>query len=167
MTSIEMREPKKPKITKADLSLQKKIGTGQIDERVVKKCQEVMDRNEVDFGPLALELLSKLDVAVKEAKKGGKPKAQAVQDIVTPVMQLKANAATFKYDLISNLANVMLSFLEAITDLDKTVIEIVEAHQKTLSVIVMKKMAGTGGAPGKQLEDELKGACKRYFTKKS
>jgi hypothetical protein len=162
-----MREPKKPKITKADLSLQKKIGTGTVEEKLIKKCQDVMDRNEVDFGPMALELLDKLDKAVKEAKKGGKPQKEAIQDIVTPVMQLKANAATFKYDLISNLANVMLSFLEAIKDLDKTVIEIVEAHQKTLSVIVMKKMAGNGGDAGKLLEDELKGACKRYFTKKS
>ncbi|GJL85639.1 MAG: hypothetical protein DHS20C02_14140 [Micavibrio sp.] len=164
--SIEMKEPMKPKVIKADYTLQSKIGSGPLDERIVKRCQKVMDSNDVDFSPLAQEFLDKLDSAIKEAKSGKLSTEQAVEIMTQPVMQLKANAAIFRYELIGNLANVMLSFLEAITDLDDDVLAIVDAHQKTLSAIVIKKMSGTGGAPGKQLEDELKGACKRYFSKK-
>jgi len=82
-------------------------------------------------------------------------------------MTIKANAAMFNYDLITNLANVMLSFLESIKKLDKDVIEIVDAHHKTLTMIVLKKMKGDIGEPGKQLENELKGVCKRYFSRKA
>ncbi|MCB1531787.1 MAG: hypothetical protein KDJ35_02845, partial [Alphaproteobacteria bacterium] len=64
-------------------------------------------------------------------------------------------------------ANVMLSFLEAVKELDEDVVRIVEAHHKTLSAIVIKKMQGDGGQAGKLMEDELRAACKRYFSKKA
>ncbi len=164
--SIEMRDAAKAKVIKADYALQSKIGSGPLDERIVEKCQKVLENNDVDFSPLAKEFLEKLDSAIKEAKEGKLSMNEAVEAMTEPVMQLKANAATFRYELIGNLANVMLSFLEAIKEMDATVLDIVDAHHKTLSAIVIKKMSGDGGAPGKQLEDELKGACKRYFSKK-
>ena len=164
---IDMTEtkPEKPKVIKAKKDLQEKVGTGKIDDRTIERCQSVMDNNDIDFQPLAMEFLDKLTRAIKAAKTADISTTDAVSDLTAPVMQLKANAATFKYDLISNLANVMLSFLESITELDKDAISIVEAHHKTLTAIVVKKMEGNGGAFGKQMEDELKGACQRYFAK--
>lgn len=161
-----MTESKKANIIKADKTLQFKIGAGPLDERVVERCQVVMDKNEVDFSPLGLKYLSELQDAIQATKSGTMNKKQATQAITEPVMQLKANAATFRYTLISNLANVMLSFLEAIDEIDNSVIEIVEAHHKSLSAIVIKKMHGDGGTAGKQMEEELRAACKRYFARK-
>lgn len=163
--SVELQSPKKVKIIKADTRLQAKVGIGSVDVKMVEKCQKVIDGNVVDFAPLANEFLDKLKTAIADTKSGKLPKDKAVEAMSTPVMQLKANAATFRYELISNLANVMLSFLESITALDDDVLAIVEAHYKTLSAIVLKKMSGTGGSSGKLLEDELKGACKRYFSR--
>jgi hypothetical protein len=165
---IDMTEmkPDKPKVIKANKSLQEKVGTGKIDDTVIEKCQTVMDNNDVDFTPLAMEYLDKLATAIKTAKTSDISMEEAVSNLTAPVMQLKANAATFKYSLIGNLANVMLSFLEGVQELDKDAISIVEAHHKTLTAIVIKKMTGTGGAFGAQMEDELKNACKRYFAKR-
>ena len=165
---IDMTEmkPDKPKVIKANKSLQEKVGTGKIDDTVIEKCQTVMDNNDVDFTPLAMEYLDKLATAIKTAKTSDIETKEAVNNLTAPVMQLKANAATFKYSLIGNLANVMLSFLEGVQELDKDAISIVEAHHKTLTAIVIKKMTGTGGAFGAQMEDELKNACKRYFAKR-
>jgi len=164
---IDMTETKRdqPKVIKAKKDLQEKVGTGKIDEAVVEKCQSVMDNNDIDFQPLAMEFLDKLSQAIKAAKASEIDTKSSINDLTAPVMQLKANAATFKYDLIGNLANVMLSFLENIKELDKDAIAIIEAHHKTLTAIVIKKMVGNGGAFGKQMEEELKGACQRYFAK--
>lgn len=164
--AIEMSESKKARVIKANHMLQAKVGSGPLDERVVERCQEVMDSNEVDFGPLADEYLKKFSKAISEVNVGDKDIRQSIQDMTEPVMELKANAAIFRYTLVGNLANVMLSFLEAVTVLDQDVMQIVDAHHKTLSAIIAKKLQGDGGAYGKQLEDELKGACKRYFSKK-
>lgn len=146
--------------------LQAKVGSGPLDAQKVEACQQVIDNNDVDFAPMAKDILGRLSKAIDEARAGNIELEQAIQDMTQPVMELKANAALFRYDLIGNLANVMLSFLESVKTLDKTVIEIVDAHHKTLTAIVMKKMQGDGGKYGKQLEQELKDACLRYFQKK-
>lgn len=158
-----MEDTVEPKIIKANKSLQAKVGTGPLDERTVERCQAVMDNNDVDFTPLGMQFLNELKEATQKAKSGEVDLKQSVQDMTEPVMQLKANAKTFRYTLVGNLANVMLSFLEAIQEMDDGMIEIVDAHHKTLTAIIMKKMQGDGGEYGKQLEDELKSACKRYF----
>lgn len=166
MTDTEAAN-KKIKVHKADLQLQTKIGTGPLDERTVERCQKVMDTNKVDFTPLAMEYLDKLEKATTAAKSADPITSEHIQAITTPVMQLKANATTFHYNLIGNLANVMLSFLESIQKLDGDAISIVQAHHQTLKAIVLKKITGDGGAVGKQMEEELKGACKRYFAKRT
>lgn len=159
---------KKAKVIKANYMLQSKVGSGPVDQQTLQRCQEVMDNNNVDFAPLAMEYLDKLSEAIKKAREQGSAmgKDQVVQSITAPVMQLKANASIFRYNLVGNLANVMLSFLESIKAVDEEAIQIVEAHHKTLTAIVIKKMKGDGGAYGKQLESELKNACQRYFTRR-
>lgn len=161
-----MTETKKANIIKADYGLQNKIGTGPLDPETVKKCQSVIDNNNVDFSPIALEILEGLEKAIASAKSPGTPTRDGIQGMAQTVMQLKANAATFRYTLIGNLANVMLSFLESVKTLDADVIQICEAHHKTLKAIIVKRLQGDGGIYGKQLEEELKSACKRYLSKK-
>jgi hypothetical protein len=158
--------PQDVSVIKANMALQAKVGAGPLDEKVVERCQEVIDNNTVDFAPLAMEYLNSLEAAIQKAKSGGVNIKQATEEMTAPVMQLKANATTFKYNLIGNLANIMLSFLEGVKELDNDVIAIVGAHHQTLKAIVLKKMSGDGGAVGKTMEEELKGACARYFSKR-
>ena len=159
-----MSQTKEVEIIQADKMLQSKVGTGKIDDAAIEKCQEVMDNNNVDFAPVAIEFLDKLQEAIEYAKSNDHEMTKAVKMMTTPVMQLKANAATFHYNLVGNLANVMLSFLEALKVLDDDAITIVGAHHKTLHAIALKKMKGDGGAYGVQLEQELKDVCKRYYA---
>ena len=72
----------------------------------------------------------------------------------------------FKYDLVGNLTNIMLNFLETVEDFDDDVIDIVQAHEDTLRHIITNKIAGDGGEDGMRLQKELKDACKRYFAKR-
>ena len=155
------------KVHSADKSLQARIGTGPLDERAVERSQKVMDNNTVDFAPMALEFLDELERAIAMCKKNDVLMEESIAAMTTPVMQLKANASTFRYNLIGNMANIMLSFLEAIQKLDEDAVAIVTAHHQTLKAIVTNKMAGDGGPVGQQMEDELKAACKRYFGKRT
>lgn len=161
-----MSDDKQTNIIKANRMLQAKVGAGPLDTQKVERAQTVMDNNDVDFSPLGMEILAKLSDAIQKAKSGDLEIKEAKQAMTEPVMQLKANAATFRYSLIGNLANIMLSFLESVREMDDAAIQIVEAHHKTLTAIVMKKMQGDGGPAGAQMEQELKGACARYFKSK-
>lgn len=159
---------KKPKTYKASLLLQNKVGIGPLDQKIVEKAQNAIDNNEVDFTPLGLQFLEKLtenlDKVEKELGVGNIDEQK--QLITRPVMELKANATIFHYSLIGNLANIMLSFLESINEIDKDAVSIVRAHHTTLNAIILKKMKGDGGKNGEIFMSELKQACARYYSKK-
>ena len=161
-----MATDKKVNIIKANFALQLKVGAGPLDERAVKDMQTVIDKNDVDFAPLGLSILEKLQDALDRADDLSVTMTQMKEMLIKPVMELKANATTFKYDLIGSLANIMLQFLETITVMDKDAIEIVQAHHKSLHMIIVRKISGNGGEAGKALTNELKNACDRYHHKK-
>lgn len=156
----------KANIIKANYKLQQKIGMGPLDEKAVLECQKVIESNQVDFGPIGIAILDKLAAGLEKAKDPSVTMEQMKSILTAPVMELKANAAIFHYALIGNLANIMLSFLEAILVMDKDAIEIVKAHHKSLHMILVRGMKGDGGEAGKHLEQELRQACDRYYNKK-
>ncbi len=151
-------------VIKADYLLQAKVGTGKIPAKLIKKGQNEIDKNDFDFVPLAQEFLKELAVNLEESRKLA-DKIRLKNEITNSVMQLKANASTFHYDLVGTLAGNMLDFIEEIKEIDEDVIEITNAHYRTISALIAKRMAGTGGPFGKELEQELGNACQRYFTK--
>lgn len=156
----------KSKVIKANYRLQLKAGKGGVDAKKIEESQKVIDTNDVDFTPIALSALRRMETALELAEKHGVTVEGIKASITTPVMELKAHAATFQYPLLGNLSNTMLTFLENIRVLDEDALEIVKAHHKTLHLIVVKEMKGNGGNAGKQLEDELRLVCARYFSKK-
>ena len=155
------------RVIKASYILQSKVGAGPLDQEKVRESQRVIDTNRVDFVPLGLEFLDELEAILKQAKEEHMDPTELRELMTQPIMQLKANASMFKYDLIGDLANVMLSFLESIKEVDNDAHEIVEAHHKTLRAIITKRMSGNGGVHGQAFTNELKQACRRYFNAKN
>lgn len=158
-------ESAKPKVIKAKYELQQKVGMGPLDEKKVTLSQAVIENNQVDFVPLGLSILKSLSDALAQANDPSISMKDMKVMLTKPVMELKANAAHFRYTLITDMANVMLNFLESIHAMDPDAINIVRAHHDTLNLIIIKKMEGSGGAVGKQLVDELKMACDRYYKR--
>jgi hypothetical protein len=158
-------EEKEPRIVKANHLLQAKVGIGTIDEKKIRKSQKVMDSIAVDFEPMAGQYLDDLAAAIETARADGIADKHKIQGMTEPVMQIKANAGMFEYTLVGVLANVMLNFLETLETVDADVIAIVDAHHKTLKILVANQMKGDGGEYGQQLQAELKDACRRYFAK--
>lgn len=154
----------KAKIYKPDTSLQSRLGIVTLTENDIKAAEQTVANAQADFTPMATEFLSRLGLLIAAARQD--PTSEDVrQRLIQPVMELKANAGMFGYDLVSRLANIMLTFLEGVSKLDAKIVEIVAAHHTTLNLIITRKMSGDGGPVGAQLEAELKAACARYFAK--
>jgi len=163
----EEGERTKARVITASRILQTKAGRGKIDDHKVRACQDMLAQKTADFKPVAMEFLNQLEIALEDAAQSTDNDLDAHKaKLFKPVFDLKASAKMFKYDLISIMANIMVDFLERIETLDHDAVEIVRAHHKTLTLIVIKKMSGTGGDSGKALAKELQGACARYFTKR-
>ena len=154
-------------IIKANRMLQAKVGSGSIDEKRIEQSQALIDSDKTDFAPMASEYLGRLETALANIPEEPANVKIAIQPIIVEIMQLKANAAMFSYGLVGTLANIVLNFLENLHTWDKDALAIIDAHIKTLRIIVRNGMKGDGGDYGHQLTNELRDACQRYFTKKS
>ncbi len=160
----EHSEGSSVKVIKQNYLLRAKIGSGGIPAKILEKCLRIFEFNSVDFSPMALEHLKKLETVIEDAKQRKLTRDEATTKMTAIVMELKANAGMFNYPLITRLATIMLGFLESMKDIDDDAIEIVAAHHNTLKAIVQKKMRGHGGSAGDNLEKELKSACARYYN---
>ncbi len=157
--------PQRIEVIKANRMLQAKVGTGKLSTELIARAQAVIDENETDFAPLAQQFLSELADAIQKSQAEGQNTAHK-EAITNAIMQLKANAATFQYNLVGKLAGIMLTFMERIEDMDEDAISIADAHYRTLHALIKKEMKGDGGTYGKELERELNNACVRYFLKR-
>lgn len=155
----------KAKIIKTENLLIKKTGYGNISENVIARSENLIINNNVDFKQIALPILARLRLVIEHTKAHPNDLDTINQELINPVMELKANAPMFKYDLVGQLASIMLSFLEHIKQFNHDALEIIDAHEKTLTLIVAKEIKGDGGQLGKQLLSELEGACSRYYRK--
>lgn len=152
---------------KASVELQKKIGTGVIDEKKIARAQEVIANNKVDFAPIAKPHLDDLSRAIKASAglKNPDNQKEILESYITPIMNIKANAATFNYSLISGLAGTVLTFLEDIGRYDRKVVQIVDLLYKTILLILARKMAGDGGSEGKALLGAFQEVCFKTMKK--
>lgn len=162
---MSKKEPSNVKIHKASKVLQSKAGVGAFTPDKVVKANRVIEENTIDFSEIADDFLAKLLDGIRRAKAGAGNQDDLLAGLVKPVMGLKAHGKMFKFELVSSLADIVLAFLEHIKELDADVIDIVEAHHKTLSLIVKKNVTGDGGGNGPLLLAELNDACQRYYSK--
>ena len=150
-------------------TLKQKVGGGGIDPRLIEQAQSLIDDGDFDFIPMAQEMVKHLGQKILEAKKDNISDAEAVKtslnNIAISVMRLKGSGGMFQYQLISDVAEVSLTFLENLEVLNDDVFEILDAHKKTLEAIIARDLKGRGGPEGTALINELHQASTPYFSK--
>lgn len=153
------------KIIKASKALQEKVGTGTVSAGLVQKAEMMMASNKVDFAPVAKPHMDELRKAIAKGKKDSGDFKATLDSLSAPIMNIKANAATFNYPLISGLTDSVLTFLEGIGHVDKKVFQIVDLLHMTIMLILSRKMSGDGGAEGRALLDAFRQVCNRHAQK--
>lgn len=146
-------------------TLKEKVGSGGIPAYVLKKCQDYLEENPVDFIPFAYRFLERLEEIRASHPQAAKRPKETVTEITNIIMQLKSNGSMFHYQLISMISDVMLRFLENVTKIDGDFLEIFTVYNKVLNIILNKRLTGNGGREGYILTQELHSACLRYYTK--
>lgn len=160
------------KVRKAELitppnKLKEKVGSGGVDESVLFKAQALLENNTVDFAPIAAMLIDLLNEAISDAKSGNSKGEAAIEAMIYPAMQLKAQGTMFHYPLVTEISNILVNFLETVTDVDKNVMDIVVAHKMSINAVLASKIKGDGGKIGKELRDALMDACNRFYKARS
>lgn len=150
-------------LIKANNLLQAKVGLGLIPHDMILKSQSIIEKNQFNFKPTALFFLDQFRSALEEIHQNSHTSRRSIENLIDPIMQIKANARIFKYTRLGDLASIMLNFLEGINDLDKDVLDICEAQHRTFTYIVQEELLGDAGSIGQKFENELEAVCKRYI----
>ncbi len=152
---------KEAKLVKPENTLKQKVGEGGFNVDDIKKAQEAIDNNDVDFTPLAIELAEDLDKVLKVDLDTEHYKAR----LMSPILQLKSQGSFFKYPSITQLSKIIIKFLEKIDTMDKDAVKIVSSYRQSLKVFIASQIKDTDTPVYKSLETELKAVCARYLKK--
>ena len=141
------------------------VGNGGLDAQVVRKAQTALEINAsaIDFRPQAREMIEHLQHAYNAASSGAATGVDAIEAMIHPAMQLKAQGGMFKYTLLTDVCNILVNFLETAEKIDRNSLAIVHVHLMTIRAIISRSMVGDGGVVGKELRDALMDACNRYY----
>jgi hypothetical protein len=143
--------------------LKEKVGSGGIDETVILKAQALLEDNTVDFRPIATLLVDILEDALRDTKAGILKGEAAIESMIYPAMQLKAQGSMFHYPLITEISDILVDFLETVPRADDDVMDVVSGHRMAIKVVIASDIRGDGGIQGKELKEALHDACSRYY----
>lgn len=164
-------QPKQRKVEILELPnlLKQKVGSGGLPPEKIDKAQKFMQETAVDFKPIGAQYLMQyegiIDVCKMDQDLHKYSHEELIEALIYPVMQLKAHGGMFSYVLIAELSKQMISFLEAIKDLNKDAFEILDVYAASLRTIMNNNLRGDCGKDGEELLKEFSFACGRYFTK--
>ena len=146
--------------------LKQKMGSGGLSQDIINKAQSLIENNTYDFKPDAEEILNRLERTIAQSRQAqDKNQEDIIQQLMFPVMQLKTSGGMFHYNLVTDIADRLVQFLEVVEVISEPELEIVTGFYSTLRAVFAAELHGDGGPQGKQLYNELLHACDRYFEK--
>ncbi len=154
----------KSKLVKPENTLKKKVGNGGFNEKDLIKAQEGIEKNDIDFRPMAKDLIAELDVVVAQIKDGSMPVPEQLGNIMYPMMQLKSQGTLFRYPLVTKISHTMLDFLESIDEPNKDVMVITDAYKNSVNAMLALQIKDPAHKAGNQLIEELQKAFARYTS---
>jgi len=153
----------KPRKIKAEKTLRIKIGANaEISAKQIEKAQEIIDRATVDFTPFANEMIGDIENRTAYIQSLTYGREEEYEALLIPFIQLKGQAAMFGNRFVSELSQVVLSFLEKYRRLDDTSLEIVGAYCKSVRLSYEKEITTLELNNARVLYSEVQYAIKRY-----
>jgi hypothetical protein len=147
--------------------LKLKVGIGGLTENILNKAQALLENNSVDFTPLAEMYLDAMMKGIEQARTPSPDlnRETIIGAILFPGMQLKANGGMFHYQLVTQIADRFIQYMEVIESVDSDALEIIIAFHTTIRAVILGRIKGDGGKRGEELIAALVDACQRYFEK--
>lgn len=155
-----------PRIIKTPNYLKEKVGDDVIDEFAIMQCQSVLDTVDVDFTDDAEFYINNVKEIVTTLRGIDYGREEQYYDqVLDPIMALKAGGGMFLYKPIYKLSNLMQSFLERVYRLDDDVLDILHAYETSIRMCIYKYPKDAEHPLVLKLVSELERACVRYVQK--
>ena len=156
------------KLVKPENTLKKKVGDGGFNKEDIKRAQDAIDNTDIDFAPQGLLLLDRLKETLGDIRSGKiKSGRVALDELIYPLLQLKAQGGMFNYPTITQITTDILLFLEDIKKIDKDLLKIMDSYHQSAKIILEHNLKDVQSATAVQIANELKAVCTRYTLKRT
>lgn len=146
-------------------TLKEKVGEGGFKAEDLKKAQTAIEENEVDFVPIASKFLEQIHASLKEHEQNQSDK-NLYGKLLDPLTQLRAQGSMFHYPSITRITDIVVDLLDSLHKVDPTIIEIVQAYEKSAKVLLASGIKSDQDKVCIALSQELQNVCQKYKDKK-
>ena len=150
------------KLVVPENNLKQKVGNGGFSATTLAKAQDNLDKNDIDFRPMATEYAMSLGGIIKDIRAGTIKPDEAIDAIMFPVMQLRAQGSLFKYPSITKISHILIDCLETVKATDKEILDIIDAYKKSVQAMIALQLKDDTNPAVKELCTALGDACGRY-----
>ena len=114
---------------------------------------ESIASNYLEFFRKDLQILSGAFVSLASAPQSN----EAKETIYTASHDIKGQAGSFGFDLITGIADQLCRFIESLETIEKKHLEVIGFHVEAMKIAESKEMKGNGGPAGQKLLEGLRG----------
>ena len=135
-------------------------GPVKLDPTVLARAEAKLAELQLSYGDWIEADLDKLTTALDRLKDRSESAAKHLAVIEGTAHEIKGQAGTFNYPLITLIAESLSDMLRDTDKVEDRHIELVEAHINAIGVIVRGRIQGDGGKIGSELLSHLQNAVK-------
>lgn len=130
-------------------------GPPKLDKGLLEKAEAAIQVMESDFPELARQYLDELKAHFESAKADPSGSKQEIRAILTLVMDLKGEAGSYGYQMISEIGELLRRYTQNLEALGARDLQVIPAHIQALEVVLRDKIKGDGGKVGRQIVANL------------
>ena len=141
-----------------------KIGGPSMDQMAAAAETSLQDIKD-DYETVVQANLRRIDDAISKAKKTPAATAEALKEIFDISHDLKGQAGSLDYPLLSAIAQSLCHFISNSEPAALKGIDVVGVHTRAMGTVVAHKIHGDGGDNGKKLLGALDAAIKMAISR--
>ncbi|KLN60749.1 hypothetical protein WH96_09695 [Kiloniella spongiae] len=134
-------------------------------EDIVAKAEHALSEMEGDYEVLVGDEVTQISEFLQTAKNDPSEGAHCIKEIHTIGHNIKGQAATFSYPLLSLAAKSLCHFIQENAAVAEERLDLIEAHVNTMRIIISQKTKGDGGKEGQGLITALEEAVGKILAK--
>jgi len=158
-------EPSKPQIVNPPNPLRDKVsGSGPISQEMLTKAERAVESLSAQFDDLLENEIDKLaglcDLGVKNPAR----RMDAAKLIFEISHDLRGQAGTFNYPLITRVGSSLCHFTDGIECCDEQELEVIRLHIEAMQAILASSLRGDGGQVGQEIAGGLEKAVEKVLS---
>ncbi|MEO0391783.1 MAG: hypothetical protein AAF213_00895 [Pseudomonadota bacterium] len=152
-------------IIKPSTRLRDKVGAGgnaQFNAKAIERTEKAVAAKGKDYTAKVRKDVEDLRQMVRTAAEGGDATAEQMKKIAMVAREIKGQAATFNFPLLTKFGDGLFNFTDNMTELTPKRVAVIEAHVDAMAVVLAQNMHGDGGAIGNKLVRGLDLAIEKF-----